>query len=37
MNLPDYKVVRPSLGLGGMSAVSDDPDGWFLKGFMLPK
>jgi hypothetical protein len=24
------------LGLGGMGAVSE-PDGWFLKGFLLPK
>ncbi len=35
-NLPDYQVVRRSLGLGGMGAVSE-PDGWFLKGFLLPK
>ena len=35
-HLPDYQVVRSSLGLGGMGAVSE-PDGWFLKGFMLPK
>ena len=35
-HLPDYQVVRRSLGLGGMGAISE-PDGWFLKGFMLPK
>jgi hypothetical protein len=34
-NLPDYKVVAPTLGLGGMGAVSE-PEGWFLKGFLLP-
>ena len=35
-NLPDYKVVAPTLGLGGMGA-SSEPDGWFIEGFMLPK
>ena len=35
-HLPDFQVVRRSLGLGGMGAVSE-PDGWFFKGFMLPK
>ncbi len=34
-NLPDYKVVAPTLGLGGMGAVSE-PEGWFIKGFLLP-
>ena len=35
-NLPDFEVVRRALGLGGMGATSE-ADGWFLKGFMLPK
>ena len=36
-NLPDYnKVVRPALGLSGVAGVSE-PDGWFIKGFLLPK
>ena len=35
-NLPDFKVVAPSLGLGGIGATSE-PDGWFIKGFLLPK
>ena len=35
-HLPDFKVVRRSLGLGGMGAVSE-PNGWFIKGFLLPK
>jgi hypothetical protein len=34
--MPDYDIVRRHLGLGGTYAVSE-PDGWFLKGFMLPK
>jgi hypothetical protein len=34
--LPDYTVVAPTLGLGGMGATSE-PDGWFIKGFLLPK
>jgi hypothetical protein len=35
-NLPDFEVVERALGLGGMAAASET-DGWFLKGFMLPK
>jgi hypothetical protein len=34
--MPDYEFVRRFLGPAGMHAVSE-PDGWFLKGFMLPK
>ncbi len=35
-NLPDFKLVAPSLGFGGMGATSE-PDGWFIEGFLLPK
>ena len=35
-NLPDFEVMRRALGLGGVGATSE-ADGWFLKGFMLPK
>jgi hypothetical protein len=34
--MPDYEFVRRFLGPAGMHAVSE-PDGWVLKGFMLPK
>ena len=34
--MPDYEFVRRYLGPAGMHAVSE-PDGWFLKGFLLPK
>ena len=35
-NLPDYEKVRPYLGLGGGN-VQSEPNGWFLKGFLLHK
>jgi hypothetical protein len=34
--LPPYDVVRRYLGLAGMQ-VTSEKDGWFLKGFTLPK
>jgi len=34
--MPDYEFVRRFLGPAGMHAISE-PDGWFLKGFLLPK
>jgi len=34
--LPDYQVVRRSLGPAGIYVVSE-PDGWFAVGFLLPK
>ena len=34
--LPDFDVVRRSLGPAGM-AVSSEKNGWFLKGFTLTK
>ncbi|MFZ5831623.1 MAG: hypothetical protein ACOY3P_16175 [Planctomycetota bacterium] len=34
--LPEFDVVRRSLGPGGTAAVSE-PDGWFIKGFTLTK
>jgi hypothetical protein len=34
--MPDYEFVRRYLGPAGMQVVSE-PDGWFFKGFMLPK
>ncbi|MGQ9562617.1 MAG: hypothetical protein ACUVTH_03710 [Thermogutta sp.] len=34
--LPDYEIVRRHLGPAGFFAISED-DGWFLKGFTLPK
>lgn len=35
-NLPDYQMVRRYLGAGGTAAMSE-PEGWFVKGFTLPK
>ena len=32
--LPDYDVVRRSLGPAGTAVVSE-PNGWFIKGFVL--
>jgi hypothetical protein len=32
--MPDFDLVRRCLGPAGMQVVSE-PDGWFLKGFML--
>jgi len=32
-NLPDYQVVRRSLGPGGLGVMSE-PNGWFLKGIL---
>ncbi len=34
--LPDYDVVRRHLGPNGM-AVTSEPNGWFLKGFLLKR
>jgi len=34
--MPDYEFVRRYLGPAGMQVVTE-PDGWFFKGFMLPK
>jgi len=34
--LPDYEIVRRHLGPAGLFAVTED-NGWFLKGFTLPK
>jgi hypothetical protein len=34
--LPDFEVVRGSLGLAGMYGVTEE-NGWFFKGFTLPK
>jgi len=34
--LPDYGVVRRSLGPAGMTVTSED-EGWFFKGFLLTK
>jgi len=34
--LPDYEVVRRHLGPAGVFAVTEN-DGWFIKGFTLPK
>jgi hypothetical protein len=34
--LPDYEVVRRSLGPAGL-IVTSESDGWFIKGFTLPK
>jgi len=35
-NMPDYEFVRRFLGPAGMQVVTE-PDGWFFKGFLLPK
>ena len=35
-SMPDYEFVRRYLGPAGMQVVTE-PDGWFLKGVLLPK
>jgi len=34
--MPDYEFVRRYLGPAGIQ-MTTEPDGWFLKGVMLPK
>ena len=34
--LPSYEVVRHALGPSGVAAGSE-PDGWFVKGYLLVK
>ncbi len=34
--MPDYDVVRRYLGAAGL-VVSSEPEGWFVKGFVLKK
>jgi hypothetical protein len=36
-SMPDYEFVRRFLGPAGMQVVTEDPDGWFLKGVLLTK